>query len=99
MTLRRQALALILLFTGAGSVAVLLGCGSRNIPEILRGTTAKGGYWGACPRSLDDEQRHPQALSPEFNARLAREFPQGSAEKALVSELAADGFKVAGSCE
>jgi hypothetical protein len=99
MTLRRKALPLILLLTGAGSVAVLPGCGSGNIPEILRGTTAKGGYWGACPRSPDDEQRHPQALSPEFNARLAKRFPQGSAEKALVSELAADGFRPAGSCE
>jgi hypothetical protein len=99
MPLKRRVLKFILLFTGAGSMAVLPGCGSGNIPEILRGTTAKGGYWGACPRSPDDEQRHPQALSPEFNARLASRFPQGFAEKALVSELAADGFKPAGSCE
>ncbi len=80
-------------------MALLPGCGSGNIPEILRGTSAKGGYWGACPRTPEDEQRYPQALSPEFNARLARRFPQGSAEKALVSELATDGFRPAGSCE
>jgi len=99
MTPRRQSLTCILLFASSGSLAVLSGCGSNNIPEILQGASAVGGYWGACPRSLDDEKRYPQGLSPEFNARLAKKFPQGSADKALVSELAADGFRPAGSCE
>lgn len=99
MTLRRRAPSLILLFTGAGPVALLSGRGSGNIPENLRGATAKGGDWGACPRAPDDEQRHPQALSPEFDCRLARRFPQGFPENALVEELAAEGFRPAGSCE
>jgi hypothetical protein len=60
---------------------------------------AEGGYWGACPRSPEDEQRYPQALSPEFNARLAQRFPQGSAEKVLINERAADGFRPAGGCQ
>jgi hypothetical protein len=71
-------------------------------PAVYRrridGCTARLWIGKQFPKSCG-EQRHPQALSPEFNARLASRFPQGFAEKALVTELAADGFKPAGSCE
>jgi hypothetical protein len=82
---------------GAYALTVLASC-SNGIPEILQGVTAGGGYWGACPRS-PEEQRHPLALSPEFNARLASKFPPGSDEKTMTDALAHMGFKPAGSCE
>jgi hypothetical protein len=99
MSPRRQAVVkLVLLFLGATSPAVLSGCGSKKIPEILRGVSAGGGYWGACPRRVENESS-PLAVSPEFNARLASKFPPGTADGALVSGLTAEGFKPAGSCE
>jgi hypothetical protein len=95
MSLRRT---LFFLLAGAISAAVLSGCGSERIPAILRGVSAGGGYWGACPRRPEN-QSSPSALSPEFNARLASRFPPGTATSALVSALTAEGFKPAGSCE
>jgi hypothetical protein len=97
MTLRRQAVP-TLIFVGAISVAVLSGCGSERIPAILRGVSAGGGYWGACPRRPEN-QSSPLAVSPELNSRLASKFPPGTAASALVSTLTAEGFKPAGSCE
>ena len=38
-------------------------------------------------------------MSPEFNARLERRYPPGSADTILVSELTAAGFKSAGVCK
>ena len=98
MSLRWQALALPLLCTSIGSTAFLTSCGSASTPEILRGVSAEGGYFSACPRDKDD-QRLPLALSPEFNARLADRFPPGSSEKALIGKLTAEGFKLTGSCK
>jgi hypothetical protein len=99
MSLGRQAVAtLIFLFAGAMAAAVLSGCGSERIPAILRGVSAGGGYWGACPRRPEN-QSSPLAVSPEFNGRLASRFPPGTAASALVSALTAEGFKAAGSCE
>jgi len=95
---RRQALSLTLLFASAGCGPALTGCGSKGLPEILRGVSAGGGYWGACPRRIEDESR-PLALSPELNARLTDRFPPGTADTALVSALTAEGFKSAGACE
>jgi hypothetical protein len=98
MTRRRQSLSLLMLLVGAESVAGLSGCGSNSIPEILRGVSAGGGYWGACPRDLDFKSS-PSALSPEFNARLASRYPPGSADTVLISGLTAAGFKSAGVCK
>jgi hypothetical protein len=99
MSLKRQAvLTPVLLFAAIVSAAVLSGCGSERIPEILRGVSAGGGYWGACPRRIENESS-PLALSPEFDARLASRFPPGTADSVLVSGLTAEGFKSAGSCE
>jgi hypothetical protein len=82
----------------AATAAWCCGCGSNDIPEILQGATAGGGYWGACPRT-PEQQRHPLALSPEFNARLASRFPPGSSEQTLVGALAATGFRSIGTCD
>ena len=98
MARRRKALTQIMLFICAESVAVLSGCGSSSIPEILRGVSAGGGYWGACPREHDFESS-PSALSPEFNVRLESRQPPGSADTVLVSGLTAEGFKSAGVCK
>jgi hypothetical protein len=99
MRLKHQPVAsLIFFFGGAISAAVLTGCGSERIPAILRGVSAGGGYWGACPRGPEN-QSSPLAVSPEFDARLASRFPAGTEASALVSALTAEGFKPAGSCE
>jgi hypothetical protein len=82
----------------AESVAGLSGCGSDKIPEILRGVSAGGGYWGACPRDRDFESS-PSALSPEFNTRLESRYPPGSADAVLVRELTAAGFRSVGACK
>jgi hypothetical protein len=81
----------------AESVAPLSGCGSNSIPEILRGASAGGGYWGACPRGRDSESS-PLALSPEFNSRLESRYPPGSADIVLLNQLTAAGFTSAGNC-
>ena len=94
---RLQAVSLILIFAIVGSAGALYGCGSGRTPEILRGVSAGGGYWGACPRNQDFESS-PAALSPEFNARLERRYPPGSPDTIFVSELTAAGFKSAGVC-
>lgn len=85
------------LLAGSWMMAAMSGCGS-GILEILKDVTAGGGYWGACPRS-QEEQRHPLALSPEFNARLASRFSPGTPEKTLTDALAAMGFGSVGTCE
>jgi len=79
------------------ALALMAAC-SNGIPDILQGVTAGGGYWGACPRP-PEEQNRPLALSPEFNARLASKFPPGTAETTLTSALAGMGFRSSGSCE
>jgi len=98
MTRRRKTPSLFILLICAESVVGLSGCGSDNIPAILRGVSAGGGYWDACPRNLDFKSS-PSALSPEFNARLESRYPPESADTVLVSELTAAGFKSAGACK
>ena len=82
---------------GLGAVLVLGAC-SSHVPEILRGVSAGGGYWGACPQP-DWARNSPLAISPEFNERLAKRYPPGSSEKRLIEDLSRQGFKDAGSCE
>ena len=95
---RRTSILLFVVSAIALSLVLLPGCGSANFPEILRGVTAGGGWWGACPRR-EDEQNHPLALSPELNDRLVGRFPPGSSEGDLINALTSQGFKRAGSCE
>jgi hypothetical protein len=88
------------LVLGLAAVAWLCGCGSNNIPEILRGATDPGGSGTVCPHArLPQLQRSPLGLSPEFNERLARQFPPGSDEQKLVGTLTAVGFQSIGTCE
>jgi hypothetical protein len=82
---------------GAYALALLVGC-SSGIPEILQGVTAGGGYWGACPRPHEEQDR-PLAISPELNARLSSRFPPGTAETTLTNALAGMGFRPSGSCD
>jgi hypothetical protein len=70
-------------------------------PEIVRGSSAGGGLWGACPLPKESgiEVGAPEALSPEFNARLATRFPPGSAEQGLIGALKKEGFGAPSVCE
>jgi hypothetical protein len=66
-------------------------------PPLLQHVTAAGGWFGACPPRNEQEAteraKSGEALSPELNQRLARQFPPGSPEEVLVRSLAAQGFK------
>jgi len=81
-------------------VTTTTGCGfgSNDVPDILRGVSAAGGRWGACPRDVA-ARGSPLAVSPEFDARLASRFPPGSPETRLTNALDQMGFKSIGSCE
>ncbi len=74
-------------------------CGSDKIPEILRGVSAGGGYWGACPPPQWVPKNDRLAISPEFNDRLAARYPAGSPESRLIEDLTRQGFKDSGGCE
>jgi hypothetical protein len=39
------------------------------------------------------------AISPEFNSRLEKSFPPGSAEQALIDSLEKQGFVLNGHCK
>ena len=99
MKLRHQLHFLAPLLACIGTMATFSGCGSSNVPEILRGVTAAGGLFSACPQRPDFEKNRPLALSPELNNRLANRFPPESDEKLLTSALTAEGFKSAGTCD
>src|SRR2546429_6284236 len=55
-------------------------CGSDKIPEILRGVSAGGGYWGACPPPQWVPKNDRLAISPEFNDRLAARSEEHTSE-------------------
>jgi hypothetical protein len=76
----------------------------RPVPPILRGATAHGGWWGACPPSSETEVETRRimrelALSPELNSRLEAQFPPGSPEQALIDSLTEQGFVLSGQCK
>jgi hypothetical protein len=57
--------------------------------------------FGALARILDSIIRPGvnEAISPEFNARLARTFPPGSSEQSLIDTLKKEGFGPPGKCD
>ncbi len=65
-------------------------------PALLRGVGAGGGWASACPPLRPDAEL---ALSPQFNVRLMREFPPGTAEAYLVEELVKIGFSRPQNCK
>jgi hypothetical protein len=84
-------------------VALLVLCSAcslhtEDIPEILRGATAGGGYFGACPPK-DHAVTIPLAISPEFNQRLEERFPPGSPQIALSNSLNSVGFLTGPACD
>jgi hypothetical protein len=71
------------------------------LPPLLRGATAGGGWWGACPLPKElsgTTVNSTLALSPELNQRLQQEFPPGSREDALVSSLVRQQFQIQSPC-
>jgi hypothetical protein len=93
------------------SVVVLSGCAASSsstnhgsVPPILRGVTAHGGWWGACPPSSETEAESRRimrelAVSPEFSSRLENAFPPRSPEQASIDSLTAHGFELRGQCK
>src|SRR2546430_12451631 len=47
-------------------------CGSDKTPEILRGVSAGGGYWGACPPPQWVPKNDRLAISPELDRKSTR---------------------------
>jgi hypothetical protein len=85
------------LVLGVVAAACLSGC--SRVPEILWGATAGSGLYGACGWTQDEKQSEALAVSPEFNERLARQFPPGSDEQRLMGTLTAVGFRSIGTCD
>jgi hypothetical protein len=70
------------------------------LPALLRGASARAGFWGACPPT-DEAQAREMAtlgLSPEFEQRLSQQFPPGSREDRLLMGLAEQGFETPYPC-
>jgi hypothetical protein len=61
----------------------------QRLPPLLSNVRAEGGWWGACP----DRPAKDQALSPELNERLQRQFPPGTPQERLISTLAKQRFE------
>jgi hypothetical protein len=72
------------------------------LPPILQKVTASGGWISACPPADDTEARMrgtmELAISPEFDARLMKDFPSGTRESTLIEALTSRGFKVLEPC-
>ncbi len=88
----------------SGCAASCSSTGQTVVPPLLRGVTAQGGWWGACPPSSETEQESRRimgqlAISPEFNSRLESAFPPGSAERDMLSSLSAQGFVLSDPCK
>jgi len=84
------------------SVTLTLGlsifaCLFSNLPPLLQGATAAGGYYGGCPLPAGDAS-DTLALSPKLNRHLQQEFPLGSPANLLKRELAREGFIAGGAC-
>ena len=60
------------------------------LPPLLDGATAKYGNWIGCAGG--------DAVSPELEQRLARQFPPGSPESVLVASLAEQHFATPSPC-
>jgi hypothetical protein len=82
-------------------VYVLLNPPTPPLPSLLKGATAHGGYFGACPPANATEavaMHGDSAASPELTQRLAQEFPVGSSASRLSDALSEQGFRLSPSC-
>lgn len=74
---------------------VLVGCGAPlqpPTPQILQGATTGPEVFEMCPGAIHNH--HWQvAASPEFEAELKRQIPEGQSEQGLLDLLTAQGFQ------
>jgi hypothetical protein len=97
---RRLLMAVAAIIAFALALPGLRWLDGLRVPEIVRGATAGGGIWGACPDSrFEHAPEVKKAISPEFSARLARRFPPGSSEQILIDTLKTEGFGPPGQCD
>jgi hypothetical protein len=71
---------------------------NSSVPPILEGASAAGGWASGCPQPAD-WPKSPEALSPEFDARLKQRFPPGTPAKELTAELGQWAFTISESCQ
>jgi len=99
MTYRIRVLALFLAFLGGCSPSA---DERQSLPSLLRGVSAGGGYFSACPPTNKTEAMMLEtsniAISPELNKRLQEQFPPGSADSRLVETLKNQGFSLGEPC-
>ena len=109
MPMRRSFVAVVILGVGVAALCVVVGVVVRGLPlepptpPILHKASAGGGWSSACPPENDTEARFRDktgklAISPEFDARLMRDFPAGTTEATLIEALTSQGFIVLGPC-
>jgi hypothetical protein len=86
------------------AAAVLSACAEPlrpATPPLLQNAIAGGGWFsGGCPaHDWDITAKYPEAHAPQVEARLARDFPAGTPEQALLAALTRQGFKSDGACD
>jgi hypothetical protein len=91
-------------FIAAAVGTLLMACSdlSPPTPPLLKGVTAKGGWWlGGCPPSTEAEavgSKDSESLSPELNDRLNHQFPAASDARQLGRALRDQGFEMISPC-
>ena len=105
MTRRRHAWRLAT-FLATPLLIVLTSCDrpkyKETLPPLLRHLEAHGGWGDACPvppKLKVEVAREGLADAPELDRRLKAEFPPGTAEIELVTNLQKIGFRPTGSCK
>ena len=98
MRIRFRWIVAIVVLLPIGTLEVLdLMNPSPSIPPLLRNVRAAGGNWGACPHP--PPRMNTEALSPELNERLSKEFPPGTNQDYLVETLTSQGFIITDNCK
>jgi hypothetical protein len=86
------------------AVASLAACAEKlspPTPALLQGATASSG-WNShgCPaHAWDITAKYPEAHATQVEARLARDYPNGTSEAVLAGALIRQGFKPEAPCD
>ncbi|WP_296738659.1 hypothetical protein [Mesorhizobium sp.] len=92
-----RMVALLRLILWLACCAAITSCG-QDVPPLLQGVSARGGWYGGCPRPASASKEKP-ALSPELDQRLRVQFPPGTPASKLSTTLVNQGFTIGSPCK
>jgi hypothetical protein len=96
----RSPLAWAALLSTAAALAACAEPLRPATPPLLLNATASSGWAGGCPPHANELAfAKPEAHALQVEARLARDFPVGTPEQALVAALTRQGFKPDAACD